>query len=70
MLGTTLEDIKALKVKGSNVLKKEIEYCMKIPNQDRIYMLRNHSEMELGEVTHSNEKEEVFAEYYELKYGY
>jgi hypothetical protein len=42
MMGTTLENLKGLKVKGENVLKKEIDYCISIPQDQRLLALDHH----------------------------
>lgn len=31
-MGTNLDNIKGLKLRGKNVLSKEVENCLKIPN--------------------------------------
>jgi len=68
MLGTNLENIKSLKIKGKNILKDEVEYCTSIPSEKRIYYL-NHYISQDGE-GQPFEKEETIEEHYDEKYGY
>ena len=68
MLGTNTDNIKGLKIRGQNILKKELEYCMSIPSEHRVLMV-NHYLTESGEGEPS-EKEEIIAEHYDKKYGF
>lgn len=68
MIGTTLDDIKKLKIKGESVLKKEIDYSISVPNTKRVFMINHHVNPE-GEGEPSN-REEIIKEAYLKTYGY
>ena len=68
MLGTSLKDIRNIKIIGESVLSKEIQYCKKIPETQRIIM-SNHVMNPEGE-GEPYDSEETIQENYDNTFGY
>jgi hypothetical protein len=68
MIGTSLNEIKKLKIKGESILKKELEYSINVPPTKRLIMLNHHINPE-GE-GEPYDRDEVIKEAYLSTYGY